>query len=160
MPDDVLAAFAAEALYAPEAWFVHRVLSLDPEAGVLVAEMDTTALPLVPAQRVVPGHPQHLPAAVAVQATGTLGQIYAVTALGLRVSEGWVGYGTHIEQARWGRMGEIGPPIRLTTTLTRQRTMMGTRFAWFDFLFEQHGQWVYRSRQAAAWRRVTEDAPA
>ncbi len=151
--------FADESLYTSDAWFVHALCSVDPDAGTLHAQMDTERIGwLVDHQVVLPGHPAHLPAAVAVQATGTLGQLYAVYGLGLRRAEGWTGFGTHIHQARFRRMGEIGPALDLHLTCTRQRTLMGTRFCDFDFLFTQDGQPVYESSQTAAWRRAEVDA--
>ncbi|MCB9680947.1 MAG: hypothetical protein H6733_05695 [Alphaproteobacteria bacterium] len=151
--DAVLDDFVHEALYDPSAWFVHRVLAVEPDAQRLVAEMDTTRLALVDAQRVVPGHPKHVPAAIAVQATGTLGHLYAVYALGLRTTEGWVGFGTHIHKARWGKMGRIGPPMWMEARCDRTRVLWGTRFCDFSFRFEQDGETVYTSRQTAAWRQ-------
>jgi len=150
LPED----FDGEALYQPWAWFLHELLEVDVEQRRVVAAMDTTALSLlVDAQRVVSGHERHVPAAAIIQATGTLGQLYVVYGLGLRASAGWHGYGTHIRQARFARMGRIGPPIRATAVCTRQRQMMGTWFCDFDIRFEQEGEAVYTSTQSAVWRR-------
>jgi hypothetical protein len=150
LPED----FADEAMYGPEGWYVHRLLGVDKEARQVVAEIDTTRIDwLVGAQREVSGHQKHIPAAVVIQATGTLGQLYAVYALGLRATEGWAGYGTHIRQARFGRMGLIGPPVVATVTCTKQRQILGTWFCDFDFRFEQEREVVYASVQTAAWRR-------
>ncbi len=114
--------FEAEALYAPDAWFVHDVLEIDVEAGRVVGVIDTTRLgALVEAQRPHPGHHKHLPGAVAIQVTGTLGNLHAVYVLGLRPSQGWVGYGTHVREARFRRMGTIGPPVEAELQATRAR---------------------------------------
>ncbi|HMV66340.1 MAG TPA: hypothetical protein PKA64_05785 [Myxococcota bacterium] len=151
LPDD----FAAEALYAPDSWFVHRLVEVDAPGRRLEAEIDTERIGwLVDAQREVSGHLKHVPAAVVIQATGTLGQLYAVYALGLRATQGWAGYGTHIKQARFNRMGVIGPPIQVTVTCARQRQLMGTWFCDFEFCFRQDGEAVYTSTQTAAWRRL------
>jgi hypothetical protein len=148
--------FVDEALYTPEAWFVHRLLGLDKEGRKLVAEIDTERLgPLVEAQREVAGHARHVPAAIVIQATGTLGQLYAVYAIDLRPTAGWAGYGTHIRQARFARMGVVGPPLVATVHCTRQRQLLGTWFCDFSFRFEQRGDVVYESVQSAAWRRST-----
>lgn len=148
--------FAAEAMYEPDAWFLHGLHEVDVDGRRIVAHMDSTRLgPLVAAQRVVAGHEPHVPAATVIQATGTLGQLYAVYVLGLRATEGWHGYGTHIREARFPRMGIIGPPLRATVACTRQRMLMSTWFCDFSFTFEQDGQTVYASKQTAAWRRLT-----
>ncbi len=153
LPDRWHEIFEAETLYRPEGWCVHELLDVDLEARTVTARMDTTRLVLVAEQKVLPGHPNHLPAAAAVQASGTLGQLYAVFALNLKVSEGWVGFGTHITKARWGRLGLIGPPVDLRAECTRRRDLWGTIFCDFAFVFKQGGEVVYQSNQTAAWRR-------
>lgn len=152
--------FHAEAMYGEDAWFLHQLEEVDAETRRVVAVMDTQRLGfLVGNQREVSGHELHVPAAVVIQATGTLGQLYAVYALGLRATAGWSGYGTHIHEAKFGRLGLIGPPIRAIATCTRQRQLMGTWFCDFAFRFEQDGQPVYTSRQTAAWRQRTPPEP-
>lgn len=149
--------FEAEALYAPDAWFVHEVLEIDAEGHRVVGLIDTTRLGvLVEAQRELPGHRKHLPGAVAIQVTGTLGNLHAVYVLGLRPSQGWVGYGTHVRDARFRRMGHIGPPIVAALHATRARQLRGTWFVDYAFRFEQEGELVYESRQTAAWGRHPE----
>lgn len=147
--------FEREALYAPSAWFVHDVLELDREAHRVVALVDTTRLgALVDAQRPHPGHAPHLPGAVAIQVTGTLGNLHAVYVMGLRPTEGWVGYGTHVRDGRFRRMGTIGPPVIATAECTRRRQLGGTWFLDYRFRFEQDGEPVYESEQTAVWRRA------
>ena len=81
----------------------HPALGMvDVPAGRVVCRVDTTKLgPLVDAQRPHTGHTRHVPGAIMVQITGTLGNLHAVYVLGLRVSEGWVGFGTHVRNARF-----------------------------------------------------------
>ena len=144
--------FDAESLYLRDHWFVHDLVSVDPEARTLHARTDTTQLGgFVDAQRTVSGHAKHLPAAIAIQITGTLGQLYAVYALGLRATEGWCGYGTHIKDARFGKMGLVGPPLELHLSAHKQRRFRGNWFVEFTFRFEQEGEDVYRSNQWACW---------
>lgn len=150
--------FEAEALYAPEAWFVHDVLEIDVDGGRVVGLIDTTRLgALVDAQRTHPGHHKHLPGAVAIQVTGTLGNLHAVYALGLRPSQGWVGYGTHVREARFRRMGAVGPPVVAELRATRARNLRGTWFVDYAFRFDQEGELVFESRQIAAWGRFSGD---
>lgn len=150
--------FVDECLYTPEAWFIHDVLSIQEDA--VQAVIDTTRLGLlVDAQRPWPGHPRHLPGAVVIQATGTLGAIHAVYAMDMRPSQGWVGFGTHIRQARFGRMGTIGPPVQAELRVTKKRQFRGTWFFDYTFRFEQGGDLCYASEQTAAWVRSPSDAP-
>ena len=48
-----------------------------------------------------------------VHVTGMLGFAHAYFVLGLRHADGWIGYGTHIHAARYGRLATIGPPLLL-----------------------------------------------
>ncbi|MEQ1504583.1 MAG: hypothetical protein ABMB14_20255 [Myxococcota bacterium] len=146
--------FEREALYDPSHWFIHDVQQIDVEGHRVVGVIDTTRVgSLCEAQRPWPGHPKHLPGAVAIQVTGTLGNLYAVCVLGLRASDGWVGYGTHVKNARFHKLGAIGPPVIATAEAVKRRRMLGTWFLEFAFTFDQEGERVYESQQTAAWRR-------
>ena len=148
LPDD----FAAECLYEPEHWFVHDLLEMDAEAGRVRGWTDTTRLgAFVDAQRESPGHPRHVPAAVMVQITGTLGTLHAVYALGCRPSEGWSGFGTHVKSARFPAFGRIGPPMEVELCTTRIRRFRGRIFVEYAFRYTQEGRDVYVSEQAAIW---------
>ncbi len=150
IPDD----FAAECLYAEDQWYVHDVLEVDAENNRVVTETDTTRLgAIVDAQKAWAGHPKHVPGMVMIQITGTLGNLHAVYALGLRMSEGWVGFGTNIHQARFKNIGRIGPPLRSTLHATRIRKLEGTVFGTYEFEFRQGDSVIYESKQTAAWTR-------
>ena len=70
-------------------------------------------LPFTALQRAHPErHPRHVSGAVMVHVTAMLGFAHAYFLLGLRHAEGWIGYGTHIESARYGRLATIGPPLQ------------------------------------------------
>ena len=144
--------FSEECLYAPGAWYLDDLVELDPEAGVVVASLDTTRIgALVDAQNPWPGHEKHLPGAVAVQMTGTLGNLHAVYCLGLRPSQGWVGYGVTITKARFHKLAIIGPPVVARCEATRVRKMRGQVFVSYSFAFSQQGEPVYESSQMATW---------
>lgn len=148
IPED----FVRECLYEPEAWFIHDVLEIDVPGSRIVAETDTTRLgPLVDAQRVIAGHERHVPAAIVTQITGTTGHLHAVYVLGFRVTEGWIGYGTHIKGAKFKKMGRIGPPMRIVCAATRIRGWQSTTFVDYKYTFTQEDAVVYESEQTAAW---------
>jgi len=150
LPDD----FARESLYTPDHWYLHDLVELDREGHRIIGWTDTTRLgALVDAQQDWPGHPKHVPGAVAVQLTGTLGNLHAAYILDLRPSEGWVGFGTHMKKARFRRMGTIGEPMISHMTCTRHRKLRGTWFLDYEFRFEQQGEVLYESLQTAAWVR-------
>lgn len=155
LPDD----YASEAMYAPEAWFVHD-LEIFADEKRIVGHVDTTRLgPIAEAQRPWPQHPRHFPGAVAVQITGVLGQLYAVYVLQLRATEGWVGFGTHIKAARFASMGIIGPPVQAHLEATSVRNIRGTIFTKYRFRFEQEERVIYNSEQTAAWVRSDHRGP-
>lgn len=152
IPED----FEREALYTPDAWFFHELLELDPEAGKVVVRVDTTDLGhFVRAQRLIGGHPKHVPGAVMIQLTGTLGQLQATYCKGLRPSEGWIGFGTVIKKARFLKLGEIGPPVIATATLLKARNFRGSWHLTSEFTYEQNGDAIYHSEQTATWFRGT-----
>ncbi len=156
LPDD----FESECLYHRDRWYLHDLPTLDRERGLLVGILDTTRIgSLVDAQQAWPGHPKHLPGAVAVQMTGTLGNLHAVYCMGLRPTEGWVGFGTHIRSAKFPNLGRIGPSVSARCEATRARQFRGTWFIDYDFLFEQEGLAVYVSKQTAAWTRTEHRGP-
>lgn len=146
IPDD----FERECLYTQDAWFLHDVLELTTEK--VVALVDTTRLgSLVESQNVLVGHPKHVPAAVMVNLTGTLGNLHAVYALGCRISEGWIGFGTNVRSARFPSIGKIGPSFTATMEVPRVRTFRGRKFVEYRFSYEQEGRVIYHSEQAAIW---------
>lgn len=148
MPED----FARECLYARDQWFVTELLELNAEAGLVRGRVDTTKLgPPVDAQVATPGHPKHVPGAVMIQITGTLGNLHAVYILGLRMSEGWSGFGTHIRGAKFPSIGRIGPPMDVRLQVTRHRRFRGQHFCTYAFLYEQEGREIYVSEQSAIW---------
>ena len=145
-------------MYAKEAWFVHDLLTVTPE--LITATTDTTKLgPMVDAQRPWPGHPKHLPGAVAIQITGTLGILHAVYGLNKRSTEGWVGFGTHIHTATFKGMGIIGPPVNLRGEITRVRPIRSTLFIDYTFSFTQEDRLLYVSKQTAAWQQGDHRGP-
>lgn len=149
IPDE----FWAESLYESQQWYVHDLLSVD--ADHVVGVCDTAALvdhPVVAAQRPWPGQPKHLPGMIMVQITGTLGNLHAVFGLGLRMSEGWVGFGTNILEAKFRGLGQLGPPLDCELRVENLRKLEGTLFVTYAFRFEQAGKAIYSSRQRAAWK--------
>jgi hypothetical protein len=151
-------AFISESLYSQDQWFVHDIV--DSGEHHLVGICDTSELashPLVVGQRPWPGQPKHVPGAIMVQITGTLGNIHAVTVLGLRMSEGWVGFGTNILEARFRGLGRIGPPLRCELKVEELRELKGQLFVTYAFRYEQEGKAIYKSRQRASWLRTEAD---
>ena len=154
-------AFVADCPYEPEAILFDDLLEIDPACGRLVATMPTRdSLPLTALQRAHPErHPRHVSGAVLVHVTGMLGFAHAYYVLGLRHADGWIGYGTHIHDARYGRLARIGPPLRLECRGLRQRSIRGSLYVRYAFRFEQEGRVVYESEQGAVWHRVAAADP-
>jgi len=146
----------ADCPYAPGALLFDEILELDAEAGRVVARMPThDELPLTALQRAHPErHPRHVSGALMVHATAMLGLAHAYFVLGLRHADGWIGYGTHIAHARYGRLAAIGPPLRLVCQATQVRRIRGAVYVRYRFRFEQEGQAVYESEQGAVFHRT------
>lgn len=148
--------FVADCPYEPEALLIDDILEIDREVGRLVARMPThAALPLTSLQRSHPRrHPLHVSGALMVHATGMLGFAHAYYVLGLRHADGWIGYGTHIHDARYGRLATVGPPLLLECRHTRVRRIRGSVYVRYAFRFSQEGEVVYESEQGAVWHRL------
>ncbi len=152
------AEFQAESLYSPDQWYIHDVLTIEPGeaegSSRVVGVCDTATLidhPTVLAQREWPGQPKHVPGIIMVQITGTLGNLHAVCVMGLKMSEGWVGFGTNIHEARFSGIGKLGPALICELEVERMRRIRGQVFGTYKFRFEQDGKLIYRSRQTASW---------
>jgi hypothetical protein len=153
-------AFLADCPYAPEAVLFDELLEVDRGQGRVLARMPThDGLPLTSLQRADPvRHPRHVSGALMVHLTAMLGFAHAYYVLGLRHAEGWIGYGTHIHSARYGRLASIGPPLLLDCRATRVRRLHGTIYVRYAFRFEQDGAAVYESDQGAVWTLIASRA--
>ncbi len=146
--------FHQQCLYGPEAWFLHDVSEIDVEARRVVGLVDTARLGvLVEAQQVLPGHPKHVPGAILVQLTGTLATLMSAYVLEMPRTEGWVGFGTHIHEARFPSLGEIGPPLQVACTAQSVRRFRGTTFVRYAYHYVQEGRDVYVAQHTGAWFR-------
>jgi hypothetical protein len=151
-------AFVADCPYGPDALLIDDIVSIDRDAGTIVARMPTRAdLPLTRDQRTHPErHPRHVAAALMIHATGMMGFAHAYFVLGLRCADGWIGYGTHIHNGRFRRMGKIGEPLLLACTCKQMRRIQTSIFARYTFRFTQSDELIYESEQSAVWSRVAD----
>ncbi len=149
-------AFAADCPYAPGAQLLDEIVAIDRETSTIVARMlPTEELPITRDQRVHPErHPRHVSGGLMIHATGILGFAHAYYLLELRHGDGWIGYGTHIHQARFRRMGKMNEPIELSCKATNVRRIKGTIVARYEFAFRQSGELIYEGDQTALWTRV------
>ncbi len=149
-------AFIADCPYDAGALLIDDIVRVDRDASTVVATMATHAdLPITRDQRVHPErHPRHVSGGLMIHATGILGFAHAYYVLDLRHGDGWSGYGTHIHEGRFRKMGKIGPPLALTCTATSVRTIRGAIVARYRFRFEQDDAVVYEGDQTAIFTRV------
>jgi hypothetical protein len=149
-------AFVADCPYGPDGLLLDAITRIDRDTSTLVATMPTRAdLPLTRDQRAHPvRHPHHVSGALMIHATGILGFAHAYFVLDLRHADGWIGFGTHIHEAKFRRLGEIGPPMVLTCTATAVRKIRGSLMVRYRFAFEQNGTRIYDGDQSAMWSQV------
>jgi hypothetical protein len=149
-------AFVADCPYEPSALLIDDIIAIDREASSIVARMATTAeLPLTRDQRADPvRHPRHVSGALMIHATGILGFAHAYFVLDLRHADGWIGYGTHIHEGRFRRMGKIGQPMELACKATSVRKIRGTLVVRYEFRFTQSDELVYEGEHSAIFTRV------
>jgi acyl dehydratase len=111
--------------------------------------------PLTQDQRAHPvRHPRHVSGGLIIHATGMLGFAHGYYVLDLRHADGWIGYGTHIHEGRFRKMGKIGPAMQLTCAATSVRRIRGAIVARYQFRFEQEGDLVYEGDHTAMFTRV------
>ncbi len=149
-------AFVADCPYDPAALLIDEIVAIDREASSIVARMTTSeALPLTRDQRVDPQrHPRHVSGALMIHATGMMGFAHAYFVLDLRAADGWIGYGTHIHEGRFRRMGKIGAPLDLACTATRVRKIRGALVVRYEFRFTQTAELVYEGEHSAIFTRI------
>lgn len=155
-------AFLSELLYDPEVLFFDGLLEVNKEASRVKCRMPTLdSMPFTRSQRVHPQkHPRHVAGAVLVHATGMLGCIHTYYVLGLKHSEGWTGYGTHIHSAKFRKLVPPGEPIIATCTALKTRSGRSRHLVRYGFLFEHEGDVCYESEQTAMWMNVNDPANA
>ncbi|HEU0032859.1 MAG TPA: hypothetical protein VFQ53_19640 [Kofleriaceae bacterium] len=150
-------AFVADCPYGPGGLLLDDIVSIDRETSTIVATMPTgPELPITRDQRAHPErHPHHVSGGLIVHVTGILGFAHGYFLLDLRHADGWIGYGTHIHEARFRRMGKLGPPLTLACTMTSLRKIKGAMIGRYQFRFDQDGERIYEGDQTAMWTRVT-----
>lgn len=148
--------FLDDLFYAPEVFFFDRIERLDRETMTIVCRMPTDQpLPITVAQRGDPRvHPRHVNGGVIMHATGMLGWAHAYHLNGLRHAEGWVGYGTHIHDAKFKKLVTLDAPMFCRATQLRARRLAEKIFATYELVFEQNESVVFESKQSAMWMKV------
>ncbi|HSD90781.1 MAG TPA: hypothetical protein VLB44_24820 [Kofleriaceae bacterium] len=149
-------AFVADCPYGPGALLLDDIVRVDRDTSTLVATMPTREdFPLTQDQRAHPvRHPRHVSGGLIIHATGMLGFAHGYYVLDLRHADGWIGYGTHIHEGRFRKMGKIGPALQLACTATSVRKIRGAIVARYQFRFEQEGDLVYEGDHTAMFTRV------
>lgn len=154
--------FVADCPYGPGGLLIDEILRIDEGESVVVARMPTTdELPLTREQRVHPvRHPRHVSGGLMVHMTGMLGFVHAYYILGLRHSEGWIGYGARITSARFHAIAPPGEPLVLECKATQLRRGSKSILGRYAFRFTQGEKLVYEGDQTAMWSRVPEASEA
>jgi hypothetical protein len=151
-------AFVADCPYLPEAVLIDDVVSVDRATSTVVARLPTSAaLPITRDQRTHPTrHPRHVSGGLMVHLTGIVGFVHAYYVLDLRHGDGWTGYGTHIHQGRFRKMGAIGPAMLLSCQALSVRRIRGVIVPRYQFRFTQDGDTVYEAEQSAIFTQVAD----
>jgi hypothetical protein len=157
-PADVPSEFLADCPYGPGGFLIDRILSIDREKHVVVARMPTHAeLPLTREQRAHPlRHPRHVSGGLMVHMTGMVAFVHTYFVLGLRHSDGWIGYGGRIHSAKFKNLALPGEPMELECSVTKIRKRDTRVVARYGFRFFQKGTIIYEGDQTAMWLKVDE----
>lgn len=151
-------AFVADCPYGPGGLLLDEILEVDAAQNLVRARMPThDDLPLTREQRAHPvRHPQHVSGGLMVHMTGMMGFVHSYYLLGLRHSEGWVGYGAKIYSARFRALAKPGEPLVLECKATQVRKGDTSIFGRYEFRFLQGETLVYEGEQSAMWMKVAE----
>ncbi len=149
-------AFVADCPYGPSALLIDDIVSVDRDASTVIARAPThDDLPLTRDQRAhALRHPRHVNGGLMIHMTGMIGFVHAYYVLGLRHADGWIGYGTHVHNGRFRKLGRIGPPMMLRCRATSVRKIRASIFARYELEFTQDDDVVYLGDQSAIWTRV------
>lgn len=155
-------AFIADCPYGPGGLLLDAILEIDKEKHLVRARMPThDDLPLTREQRVHPvRHPRHVSGGLMVHMTGMVAFVHSYYVLGLRHSEGWIGYGAKIYSARFKALAAPGEPLVLECIASQIRKMPKSVFARYAFRFTQGETLVYEGEQSALWTKVVDEPPA
>lgn len=150
--------FVADCPYGPGAILISDIVHLDTDAGEVHARLPVHEdLPLTRDQRAHPiFHPRHVNGGLMVHMTGILGFAHAYFVMGLRHSEGWIGYGGRIYSARYLSMATMDEPLTLELEETRRRQLGKQIYSRYNYRFRQGKRDVYRSDQVAVWMKIEE----
>lgn len=148
--------FVADCPYGPQGLLIDEVISIDHEGHRVVARMPTHEdLPLTREQRAHPVfHPRHVSGGLMVHMTGMVAFVHSYYVLGLRHSEGWIGYGGRIHSARFKALAKPGPPLLLECKATQMRRTPKQVLARYDLRFTQEDVLVYEGDQTALWMKI------
>ncbi|MFO0723445.1 MAG: hypothetical protein U1E65_06675 [Myxococcota bacterium] len=148
-------AFVADCLYELDGLMIDEVLTVDMEKSLVRVRMPTHEnLPITVTQRVKGDlHPRHISGGLMVHMTGVAAFAHFYYVLGLRHGEGWTGYGVRIQDARFHKLGEIGPPLILECQAMHVRRMHPNMLVRYEFRFTQEDVLVYEGKQTALWMK-------
>lgn len=152
--------FVADCPYGPGGLLLDEILEVDKELGRVVARMPVHAeLPLTREQRAHPvQHPRHVNGGLMVHMTGMLGFAHSYYLLGLRHSDGWIGYGGRIYRARYLALAPPPEPIILSCQTVKKRVGAKRAFVRYEFEFRQGDTVVFDSEQSAMWLKVEDES--
>jgi hypothetical protein len=151
-------AFIDDCPYGPGGMLLDAILVVDRDKSLVRVRMPThDDLPLTREQRVHPlKHPRHVSGGLMVHMTGMAGFAHAYYVLDLRHSDGWIGYGGRIHDARYKSLAVPGVPIEIECQTTKVRRGSKRIVARYDLRFYQGSSLVYVGDQTAMWLKIEE----
>ncbi len=150
-------AFVADCPYGPGGLLIDEVLEVNVDQSMVKVRMPShQGLPLTREQKNHPLlHPAHVSGGLMVHMTGMVGFVHAYYVLGLRHTEGWVGYGVRIHSARFHNLASMGEPLILKGWSTHARKGAEKILARYGFEFKQGEKLIYEGDQTALWTKLT-----
>jgi hypothetical protein len=153
-------AFVDDCFYEPDALLLDQILEINAEERLVRASMPThPQLPITSGQKTHPiHHPPHVSGGLMVHMTGVIAFVHFYYLLGLRHSDGWIGYGVRIHQARFHALADTERPLVLECRADRVPRIRRKFLLRYQFRFTQGDSLVYEGDQTAMWMRTSDAA--
>lgn len=137
--DQETAEFLEHFFYSPEAFLISDVLNADPEAKEVTAQVKADSKWLVsPYQRGPESrHPRHVSGPDMVMLTAALGSLHAYFFHSCKWKDGWVGFGSRMEEVEFHNLARIDLPLSLHSKELRGRRGARRTLIEFEFKFTQ-----------------------
>jgi hypothetical protein len=150
-PQSEMNEFLETYFYATEAFFIDEINSAHPNTGEIFATCRAHTNWIMSSRQRgrTDWHPRHISGGDLIMVTATLGSLHAYFFHSCKWKDGWIGFGSRIENAEFHKLGRVDLPLELHSKEIKQRCGAKRTLISFEFQFSQEGKLIYSSQQTA-----------